>query len=309
MFSIQAMKGVCRPAARFARSNSTIAGTVYYRCSFHEADRLALTCPKEQVEWTYGELWGRVQKVAGGLKGLGYQPGAVIATDLNHCVSNLMLQLAVAHNGMKMVALKDKQQLDELSNYIHIDGAVMTSGSSFLAQSSFPVKSVDENDFKKLSGKVTEGAVDRNYPLAYYGSPVATSNREVYLYAVGIAGTLEMEPEDQVCIAASLNHPFGSGGAVSAFVRNAAVHLPDMSKIDLKDSTILITDKHQMSAVRDSAKAGCKLRGGVVKVGSGYDLLLEKEKVGDAQLFTMGTGAQVFRPLFNACVDKYYSYK
>merc|ERR1719401_2182892 len=185
----------------------------------------------------------------------------------------------------------------------------MTGGSSFLAQSSFPVKSIDENDFQKLSGKAMEGATDRNYPLAYYGSANVTSNREVYLYGIGTAGTLEIDQEDQVCVAASLNHPFGIGGAISAFVRNAAVHLPDMSKIDLKDSTILITDKHQMSAVRDSAEAGCKLRGGVVKVGSGYDLLLEKEKVGDAQLFTMETADRMFRPLFDACVDKYYSYK
>merc|ERR1712194_718517 len=114
------------------------------------------------------------------------------------------------------------------------------------------------------------GATDRNYPLAYYGSATVTGNREIYLYGVGIAGTLDFEPEDQVCVAASLTHPFGIGGVVSGFIRNAAVHLPDMSKIDLRDSAVLITDKQQMPAVRDAAKAGCKLRGGVVKVGSGY---------------------------------------
>eukprot|EP00931_Biecheleriopsis_adriatica_P097886 TRINITY_DN71750_c0_g1_i1.p1 TRINITY_DN71750_c0_g1~~TRINITY_DN71750_c0_g1_i1.p1 ORF type:complete len:310 (-),score=47.39 TRINITY_DN71750_c0_g1_i1:177-1106(-) len=309
MFAIQGLKGFCRPAVVAARSNSTIAGTVGYRCNYHQPDRLALTCPHENVEWTYGELWGRVQKVAGGLKGLGYQPGSVIATDLNHSASNLLLQLAVAHNGMLLMTLQDKGKLDELSPQVQIDGAVMTGGSSFLAQASFPMKSLDVNDFMKLSGKAIEGATDRNYPLAYYGSATPTSNREVYLYGVGTAGTLEMEPEDQVCVAASLNHPFGIGGAVSAFVRNSTVHLPDMNKIDLKDSTILITDKHKLSSVHDSVKSGCKLRGGLVKVGSGSDLLTDKEQIGDVQLWTLGTGDKIFRPLFDACVDKYYSYK
>merc|ERR1719517_48311 len=110
---------------------------------------------------------------------------------------------------MLLMAVKDKGQLEELSTQVYVDGAVMTSGSSFLAQASFPIKSIDVDDFKKLSGKAIEGATDRNYPLAYYGSAVATSNREVYLYGIGTAGTLEIDQEDQVCVAASLNHPFG----------------------------------------------------------------------------------------------------
>jgi len=309
MLSVRGLQVFRRAAAAAARSNSTIAGTVSYRCTYHEPERLALTAPQEQVEWTYGELWGRVQKVAGGLQGLGYRPGSVIATDLHHGVPSLLLQLAVAHNGMKLMAVKDKGQLDELCTEILVDGAVMTGSTSFLAQASFPTKSIDANDFQKLSGKVAEGATDRDYDLAYFGSSTVTSNREVYLYGVGIAGTLEMTPEDQVCVAAALTHPFGIGGVVSAFIRNAAVHLPDLSKIALRDSTILITDTHKMAAVRDSAKAGCKIRAGVVKVGSGYDLLLEKEKVGDAELFTLGTQEPCFRPLFDACVDKYYPHK
>lgn len=309
MLSVRALQAFRRPAVAAARSNSTIAGTVSYRCTYHQPDRLAVSAPQEQVEWTYGELWGRVQKIGAGLQGLGYQPGAVIATDMHHGVSSLLLQLAVAHNGMKMMAVKDKAQLDELSTQVIVDGAVMSGGSSFLAQASFPIKSIDANDFQKLSGKVAEGATNRDYPLAYYGSAKVTGNREVYLYGIGMAGTLEMVPEDKVCVAASLTHPFGIGGAVSAFVRNAAVHLPDMSKVDVRDSTILITDTHKMPAVRDSAKAGSKIRGGVVKVGSGYDLLLEKEKVGDAELWTLGTEENIFRPLFDACVDKYYTYK
>jgi hypothetical protein len=57
-------------------------------------------------------------------------------------------------------------------------------------------------------------------------------------------------------------------------------------------------------------KAGkSKLRGGLVKVGSGNLVLNEKEDIGGASLFTLGSDEDHIRPLFNASVDMYYSYK
>merc|ERR1719343_181776 len=116
-----------------------------------------------------------------------------------------------------------------------------------------------------------------------------------------------------VCVASSLNSPFGMGGVISAFCRNSAVYLPDMTKPDLNESTILITNEDHMASLRDAASPESKLRGGIVKTGPAdsddYDLLTKKEDLAGAQLWTLGSGHDVFRPLFDACVDKYYSYK
>jgi hypothetical protein len=299
----------CRLGATAVRRNTTVAGTLYYRITYHQKEKLALVCPKENVKWTYAELWDNVQRVAGGLKAAGYGSGSVIATDMDNSVSNILLQMAVAHNSMSVLTVKSAEQLDAVAPQLPVQGAIMSSGSSFLSKASFPTPSMDAAAFMKLSGEAGEGNTDRDSTLAYYGSATETTNREVYLYGIGIAGTLEMTPDDMVCVAASLNHPFGLGGAIAAIVRNATIYLPDLSKPDVGDSTILVTDKHKVDTLRASAGAKSKLRNGVVKVSSGFDLLTEKEDIGGAKMWTLGSGEEVFRPLFDACVDKYYTYK
>jgi hypothetical protein len=151
---------------------------------------------------------------------------------------------------------------------------------------------------------------NRDLDLAFYSSTTNIPNRMLYLVGVGTAGLLDIKKDDQVCVAASLSHWFGVGCAVSAFVRNAAVYIPDPSSMDAQESTLLITDKHQLDAFRGVMKAGAsKFRGGLVKVGSGNRVLNEKEDIAGASLFTLGTGAEYMRPLFDASVDMYYSYK
>jgi hypothetical protein len=295
------------------RRNSTLAGTLYYRINYHNKEKLALRCPKEKVEWSYEELWGHVQRVAGGLQKAGYRQGTVIATDLENTVSNIVLQLAVAHNGMSIVTVKSKEEMEQIGAQVDVSGAVMSSGSSFLSSTTFPIPNMEAAALAKLAGKAIEGATERDYPHAFYSSGAATTNREIYLYGVGTAGTLEMEPDDMVCVASSLNTPFGMGGVISAFTRNSAVYLPDLKKPDLNESTILITDADHVASIRGSAPSDSKLRGGIVKTGpvdsEDYDLLNKKEELAGAQLWTLGSGDDVFRPLFDACVDKYYAYK
>jgi hypothetical protein len=132
----------------------------------------------------------------------------------------------------------------------------------------------------------------------------------LYLVGVGTAGLLETKKADQVCVAASLSHWFGVGSCVSAFLRNAAVYLPDPSRLDVHESTLLVTEKQHLDAFRGVLKSGTsKLRGGLVKVGSGNLVLNEKEDLANVPLFTLGTGEDSMRSLFNASVDTYYSYK
>jgi len=314
MLSLRKLQSPLQFIARATRSNSTIAGCLYYRISYHDSKKTGLVAPHEGVKWSYGEFWSRVERAAGGLKSLGYQPGSVIATDLTNSVANVLLQLAVAHNGMQLLTVKSKEELDRLAPMLPVMGAVMTDSSSFLQSASFDIKTIDAASFKKLEGKAGEGATDRNADHAYYSSENPNTNREIYLHGVGTAGLLETQPEDSVCVAANLNHPYGMGMVMSAIVRNAAIYLPDMANPEVADCTLLATDKHHLQTLAGTVKADAPLRGGIVKVGSGTDVLGKtghpaKEPFAGTELFAVGSGEPIFRPLFDSCVDKYYSYK
>lgn len=295
--------------SRFARTNSTIAGTVYYRCSYHNPGALAVSSPHEGIEWKYDELWSNITRVAGGLKSMGYAPGDVIASDLGLSAYNILLQMACAHSGMTVLTVNDAAEFDRLSLAVNVRGAVAKDSSSFLGNVPVEHPILDVEGLKSLQGKLVEGATERKQTLAYYHKPSGTRNREVYLYGVGTAGTLEIEEKDQMCVACSLNDPFGMGSVVAAIVRNASVYIPDMANPDLRGSTIVVTGADTLSKLK--VESAPKIRTGIVKTGDGYDLLEEKKQIGNVALWQLDDGLQkkTFRPLWDACVDKYYSYK
>lgn len=289
--------------------NSTIAGTVYYRCSYHNPGALAVSSPHEGVNWKYDELWSNITRLSGGLNAMGYGKGDVVVSDLGLSAYNILLQTALAHSGMKILTVSNAEEFERLSQIVYVRGAVSVDSSSFLSKFNFDLPGLDVESLKSLKGKSLEGATDRKQTLAYYHSPSATTNREVYLYGVGTAGTLEIEENDKVCIGTSLNHPFGMGSVVAAIVRNSSVHIPDMAKPDLSDSTILVAGADTVSKFKLGSET--KLRTGIVRTGDGYDLLAEKRQEGNLALWQLddGTNKETFRPLWDACVDKYYSYK
>lgn len=292
-------------AASSIRTNTTIAETVYYRCNYHDKAAAALACPHEKVKWSYEELWKQITSLAGGLKALGYQQGDVIATDCSS-VGNVLLQLAVAHNGMQVMPVKDAAEFEQLARMVPVRGAVMANKSSFLSKTSLSMTS----SIADIKGKAPEGNTDRRLPLAYYNTADVTTNRELYQAGVGLAGLLEITPDDTVCIATSTNKVAGMGSVVSAFVRNATVYIPDMANLDLADTTLLITDEAALETVR-KAKTGSKLRGGLVQVNGGEEVLWATEEVGGVKLRILGAGSksEVMRPLFDSCKDTYYSFK
>jgi len=266
-----------------------------------------MLCPQTKVKWSYAELWHEITSLAGGLKTLGYQQGDVIATDTDHSVSNVLLQLAASHNGMKVLTSKSAGEFDKLSQLVPVKGAVMANSSSFLSKASLPMK----HPIAEITGKAPEGITDRKLGLAYYNTADEIANRTAYIAGIGINGLLEMKHTDTVCVAMSTNSLVGIGSVVSAFVCNATVHIPDMSKLDLGDSTFVITDEANVDKVRAAMKKGSKLRGGVIKQSGGDDVLLATEKVGDLDFRLLGSGSdsETMRPLYNACVDTYYSFK
>jgi len=284
---------------QFGRSNSTIAGTVYYRCSYHNPERVALICPSEKIKWTYGELWENVLTVAGGLTQAGYGPGSVIATDLDRNTPALLLQMAVAHNQMQLLTVKNEDEYKRLGAAVSVDGAVATSGS-FLQGPTVA-------DLQKSGGKAGEGCTDRDSPLAYFGSSDVTGNRQVYLHGVGIAGLLQIKPGEQVCVAASLNNSFGIGAVLSAIVRSGVIYLPDPKSPDLGDSAILIADEENVDALQ--GKKSKNLRAGLVKRGAynyqtGIPEISGSSEVAGVTVYDLSaTGTH---PLFDACSDTFY---
>jgi acyl-CoA synthetase (AMP-forming)/AMP-acid ligase II len=281
---------------------------VNYRCLYHDGDRTAILCPHENVKWSYNELWAKISEMAGGFKQLGYQQGEIVVTEAQNSTANLLVQLAASHNGMRVLTVKNKEQLDGLMPSLGtaIKGAALPTASSFLKDAPVFLK----NLIPEIKGKDEGGVTNRDLDLAFYGDTKNVPNRMLYLVGVGTAGLLETKKADQVCVAASLSHWFGAGCVISAVVRNATVYIPDPSKLDLHESTLLITDTHQLDAFRGVAKAGkSKLRGGLCKVGSGNLVMNGKEDVGGVAMYTLGSGDDYMRPLFDASVDTYYSYK
>lgn len=293
-------------AATSVRTNTTIAETVFYRVNYHDKDATALVCPKENVKWSYTELSEKISELAGGLKSKGYGHGDIIATDLQHGVGNVLLQLALSWNGMQVVPVKDAKEFDQVAGRLPVAGAVMGNSSSFLSKVSIAKSDV----ITEIKGKASEGNTDRRLDLAYYDVNECTTNRNVYIAGIGMAGLLGIKAEDKVCIAMSPNQLVGMGSIVSAFLRNATVYIPDMQNLDLADSTLVITDEGSLDKLREVAK-GPKLRGGVVKTSGGDAVLWATENVAgvDFRILGAGSNSEIMRPLYDSCKDTYYSHK
>merc|ERR1712194_667615 len=106
--------------------------------------------------------------------------GQVLATDVAATsASNVVLQLASAHLGVKFMAVESAEHFEKLRGNVHVTGAVMSSGNSFLAKSDLPVKSV----MSEIKGNA--GVTDRSLDFAYYGTDEVTNNRFVYLAGIG----------------------------------------------------------------------------------------------------------------------------
>jgi hypothetical protein len=291
-------------ATRMAhRSNSTIAGTVYYRCNYHNPERIALISPAESLKLTYGELWAKVMAVAGGLTNAGFGAGSVVATDLDRSAHSVFLQMAAAHNGMQLLTVKDEEEYNRLAPMVYAQGAVSASSDSFL-------KGMTIAELLSSGGKAGEGATDRSAPLAYYSTDEVTSNRQLYLHGVGIAGLLKIQPGEQVCVAASLNNSFGMGAVLSAVVRSGIIYFPPEGSTDLGGSSVLIADKRTLdSFVEKADKPTSDLRGGLLKVGeynsaSDIPLICGSSQAAGTTLYELSGKGKY--PLFDACSDTYF---
>jgi hypothetical protein len=252
---------------------------VYYRCSYHDENRVAIVSPAENIKWTYSEFWKEITQIAGALTKAGYHTGSIVRGDSSSALSNLLLQMAAAHNGMQVA----------LGTDVPVDGSMTVA------------------ELKDLGGKAGEGASDRDADLAYYHAPEPTSNRQAYLHGAGIAGLLQIKPTDQVCVSASLDHVFGVGAVISAIARSATVYFPP-APADIGDSSLIITDQTGYDAV--GGVSGTSLRGGLVKnidYRSSIDIPMvmpNQLAIDGTSLYGLSTKGKSY--LFDPCKDTFW---
>lgn len=294
-----------------SRANSSLATVMHAQ----DPESIALLAPRQNIEWTYGDLSNRVGRLAGNLSRLGYRNGDVIATDLASCAENLLLQLAASHIGIAVVTLKGPEVCQKLRAELPVRGAVAENADSFLMSQSVPFtaptvtvargKMTLCDMYEQRCGRPV--AFQGDAPLGYYGSASPVLNSTILSTGAAAQQQLGMKDTDVVLVSITLNHLFGIGSAVSAALQSgAAIVLPDASgvtgcgsptqraeaTIDYLDSlkcSLLFADTHTLKALKEAGPRELKhLRGGVCKVGSGSDFLPQTDEYAGVTLAVMG---------------------
>lgn len=86
-------------------------------------ERSAVRCGA--VELTYGEMWDRARRLAGGLRELGLRPGDRVAVVAGNCHRYLELYQAVPGAGLSLVPLNPRHTAAELGYELEDSGAVV----------------------------------------------------------------------------------------------------------------------------------------------------------------------------------------
>jgi len=204
---------------------------------------LALDAPRQQVQWSYGELHQRVRQLAGGLRELGVGRGDVVASDLPNVCENLLLQLAIAHLGASFASAKDEKSL--LAKVGEVRCAVVSPEASWLwgfAKTAPRAVLLDTVDaaasgaetggfltFSELASQAEDLQDEACAPdglFASYGGSALTHGQAAALGA-SAAAALGTTSADKTCVSITLCHAFGMGSGVGgALTSGGAVVLP-----------------------------------------------------------------------------------
>ena len=274
--------------------------------------RLALTCPFQSAQklLTYQDLSRTTNALAAWLSTYGFEKNDLIVSDLPNSSENLLLQIACNRIGVGYGTAKDLESMAK--NFIKVQGAVSATGSGFLAEVGLP--------FPYLSGEFLQDLIDNGLNdymdedldegdelsnHGYYNTAVGYTNHQALLHGEEAARELNLTPDDTICIAVTMCHPFGIGSAAcSAFLSGASIALPavggiqgcgvpseraaaTLSVLESEKCTILFADTHTLKALPESSQR-LSLRDGVVKIGSGATFLKEKRTYGGVELRTIG---------------------
>jgi len=238
------------------------------------------------------------------------RPGSMIVSDLPNVAENLVLQLACSRLGVAIATAKDAKVLAKLDDAdASILGAVTADPDGFLAGAPLEAH-IDDDELSALLDATASPAADEPVLAdahAYFNSPTPLTNAAILAQGADAAANLGITEDDRVCVSITLCHAFGIGSACAgAFLSGAAVVLPAVGGIrgcgvpsqraeatrqTLADEqcTLLFADTHTLKALpADDAGADLRLRGGVVKIGSGTEFLDETREFAGVTLATLG---------------------
>lgn len=274
---------------------------------------IALRSPFQSQTFTYEQLSVTSNALAGFLSMYGYARNDVLMSDLPNVSENLLLQLACNRLGVTYATSKN---LEGMTKFPKIKGAVSATESGFLAETMLPVPHLSGEFLQDLihngglkdfhQETFLENPEEPDTTHAMYNSPTSLyTNRQALEQGEDAAFELSMCADDEVCISITLCHAFGMGsGICSVFSRGATAVLPAVGGIqgcgvpseraaatlevlEKEQCTLLFADTHTLKALPDPPH-DLPLRGGACKIGSGSTFLEDTRKYSGVSLRTVG---------------------
>lgn len=190
----------------------------------------------------YGEVAGRVARLAGALRAMGYEPGDRVAIAAKNCPDYVEILYAIWHAGLAAVPANAKLHGSELGYIIEQSGARACFASSGLDTDIAPYApkslerliAIGSNEYDKLLTADPIAVVPRGggdlawlfYTSGTTGRPKGAMLTHRVLAAATEAYTSEVDtvsPGDPILHAAPMSH--GSGLYIMAHVRNGGVNV------------------------------------------------------------------------------------
>jgi non-ribosomal peptide synthetase component E (peptide arylation enzyme) len=216
---------------------------------------------------------------------------------------------AVAPQGVRGAVTTNLESFLGKASLAHAAIAVGESELSSASRSQISFDADATPSPSTLAGQAIGDAPSLSTPFAYYNSLKPTTMEEVVGLGEQAARHLSLTAADRVCVSITLCHTFGIGSACSsALLNGAAIVLPavggirgcgnpaqraeaTLSVLSGAKCSLLFADTHTLGALeacQPSSAALSHLRGGVVKVGSGSDILDGTVRLANVSLATLG---------------------
>ena len=264
----------------------------------YRATNPAVTSNAEGIFWTYEDLNARVHHAAHALLARSSVGGSIVSV-LPNTAHNLLLQLACAVSGTRLVTAKAPQAIPDLVQKFKCSAwaDVDSSGQTVMHTAGATGGSMPIEDFLDIGRGFDDGThfaggkdlpEDEGLEFAYYGGGAAHTSLESLLgVADATRAHLSIKEDDVLCCPVALNHTMGMGfGVLPCVMAGAGIVLPSpapdasatMAALRDQQCTLLVADTHVVNALVEKEEAepaaanGLQLRGGLVKVGSGEDI-------------------------------------
>jgi acyl-CoA synthetase (AMP-forming)/AMP-acid ligase II len=237
--------------------------------------------------------------------------GAAVATVKDQDALERLVAAVAARGGRVSgcIAASDASFLNEAGSKARLPLPSVCAGKALDALMRGPADEGDERAMEPDSS-------DAEPVLAFWNSLTPLTHAQALAQGEVCADALSLSADDRVCVAITLCHAFGIGSACAgALLRGAAIVLPAVGGIRgcgvpeeraavtlrvlaAQHCSVLFADTHTLKAFAAPAMVAARealdlsrLRAGVIKVGSGADILDETVEFAGVQLRTLGKRA------------------